>query len=608
MSNSSSTSAPVLRSAYQYLQAGCFAEALAAADAQSENQRNTVEWRTLRSVVLSLLKRPAEALEEYRVLVQMQSNNAAHWSNLGNCLCELGREQEALEPLQKALLLGATESALHFGLARAYAVAGPLELARRHIETAVQRDPGDVEFHLFRLRVLQGLDRWPEARACANHLQAMPLDEGQRVDFAYLLFRGQWYEEAIAQLVDEPKDAELAMDARIGLVMCYERTNRLDRARSLQQTLSFEAVQHNPKLHQNFMQMQAKMAMREKNYSLAKQSYEQLLASLHNDAGLKIGLQFEYAAALDKLGLAVETMRVMQAAHGERRSAVSRVHRDLQDKADAFAVLDQSVPDWNPLVHGADAYPDPVFVVGFPRSGTTLLEQLLDAHPQLVSFDEQPFLQHLVRRMSADKADVMQAIRQMDTARWLSERQHYFVEVTTVAELHSDQQPVDKNPLNMVRMSLLQNFFPESKVILAIRHPCDVVLSCYMQHFRAPAFALTFETLESAAQMYDKVFTHWYRHVEQLRLPVLEWKYEDLVADTEHRARTLFDFLQLPWHDELLQFTDRAKQKNVIKTPSYTQVVEQVNSRSIGRWQAYRDYFTPEVMRYLNPWLERFGY
>ena len=180
--------------------------------------------------------------------------------------------------------------------------------------------------------------------------------------------------------------------------------------------------------------------------------------------------------------------------------------------------------------------------------------------------------------------------------------------MTLVAPEHWSQRIVDKNPLNMVRLPTLQNLFPKAQVILAIRHPCDVVLSCYMQHFRAPAFALTFETIESTAQMYDKVFSHWYQSADQLKLPVLEWKYEDLVADTEGRARKLFEFLNLPWQDELLAFTERAKSKGAIKTPSYTQVVEQVNARSVGRWQAYEKYFTPAVMKYLEPWLERFGY
>ncbi len=164
----------------------------------------------------------------------MQPQNAAHWSNLGNCLCELERQPEALEPLQKALLLGATDSAVHFGLARAYAAAGPLELARRHIETAIERAPHDAEFHVFKLRILQAMDRWPEARACADYLQSIALDEGQAVDFGYLLFRGQWYEQAIAQFLHTPVDPDLSRDSRIGLVMAYERTNRLEQAKAIQ--------------------------------------------------------------------------------------------------------------------------------------------------------------------------------------------------------------------------------------------------------------------------------------------------------------------------------------------------------------------------------------
>jgi Tfp pilus assembly protein PilF len=559
-------------------------------------------------MALSLLKRPLEALAEYQSLCAEEPQNAAHWSNLGNCLCELEREPEALEPLQKALLLGATDPALHFGLARAYAVVGPLELARRHIATAIERAPEDAEFHLFKLRVLQAMDLWSEAKICADYLQSINLDEGQSADFGYLLFRGQWYEQAIAQFSKIPLDPDLQHDCNIGLVMTYERTNRLQQAKAAQEKLHEQDMQHNPKLLDNFLQMQAKMAMRDKNFVSAKEYFERILHRPHNDPSLKLGLEFEYAAALDKCKQPDAVMQVMQKAHTQRRALISKNHPALRDSTEAFAVLDQAMPSWNSASHGSDEHKDPVFVVGFPRSGTTLLEQLLDAHPALISFDEQPFLQHIVRRLTADGGNVCERVQNLTSQQWLEQREAYFNEVGLVAPSIKTQRAVDKNPLNMVRLPTLQNFFPKAQVILSIRHPCDVVLSCYMQHFRAPAFALTFETLESTAQMYDKVFSHWYQSAEQLKLPVLEWKYEDLVADTEARARALFEFLNLPWHDELLAFTERAKSKGAIKTPSYTQVVEQVNARSVGRWQAYEKYFTTEVMVHLKPWIERFGY
>jgi len=608
MSDSISSQPASLNAAYKALEQGDFTRVLSLAQQSEQGGQNGLNWQMLKALALSLLKRPLEALPEYRRLCEAQPHNAAHWSNLGNCLCELERETEALEPLQKALLLGATEPALHFGLARAYAVVGPLELARRHIVTAIDRAPGDAEFHLFKLRILQAMDLWPEARTCADYLLSIPLDEGQSADLGYLLFRGQWYEQAIAQFAKTPHAADLQQDCNIGLVMAYERTNRMEKAKAIQAQLHEQAMQHNPKLLDNFLQMQAKMAMRDKDFPAAKNYFERILDNPHNDPTLKLGLEFEYAAALDKCRQPDAVMQVMQKAHMQRRSLVSKNHPALQDSTEAFAVLEQATPPWNPACHASDGNKDPVFVVGFPRSGTTLLEQLLDAHPSLVSFDEQPFLQHIVRRLTADGSNVFDSIQNLTQQQWLEQRAAYFNEVALVAPDRKEQRAVDKNPLNMVRLPMLQNFFPNGQVILAVRHPCDVVLSCYMQHFRAPAFALTFETLESTAQMYDRVFGHWYQSAELLKLPVLQWKYEDLVADTEGRARDLFQFLQLPWQDELLAFTERAKNKGAIKTPSYTQVVEKVNARSVGRWQAYEKYYTPAVMKYLEPWMLRFGY
>lgn len=599
---------PSLQDAYQALTLGRTAEVLVWAERATAAGEPALPWRALRAVAWSLSQRPQDALPEYRWLCANEPGNPAHWSNLGNCLCELEREREALEPLQKALLLGATEPALHFGLARAYAADGQLELARRHIESAIARDPHDAEFPLLQLRILQAQDRWPEAQRLAEQLQTRPLCEGQRIDLGYLLFRGQWYAQAIAQFSLPVQDADLAIDARIGLVMAYERTNRLAEAEALQATVQEDAVRHHPKLLDNFLQMQAKMAMRLKHYANARELFERILTAAHADPVLHLGLQFEYAAALDKCGDNNRAMSVLQAAHARRRTLVGRSHPVLQDSTEAFAVLEQPVPPWNPAVHVADAHADPVFVVGFPRSGTTLLEQLLDAHPALVSFDEQPFLQHVVRRLDAEGADIGMAIGALTPEQAKAARAAYFSEVAGVVADAGQRRAVDKNPLNMVRLPLLQNLFPRSRVILAVRHPCDVVLSCFMQNFRAPAFALTFETLESTARMYDRVFAHWTAAAEQLQLPVLTWKYEDLVADTEGRARALFDFLQLPWHDDLLAFTERAKDKGAIKTPSYQQVVEPVNARSIGRWQAYQQHFTPEVMAHLAPWITRFGY
>jgi hypothetical protein len=129
-----------------------------------------------------------------------------------------------------------------------------------------------------------------------------------------------------------------------------------------------------------------------------------------------------------------------------------------------------------------------------------------------------------------------------------------------------------------------------------------------MQNFRAPAFAVTFETLLSTARMYDRVFRTYFDFRDALGLPTLELRYEDLVADVGGEARRLIDFLGLEWTDDLMGFTERAKSRGVISTPSYSQVIQPVNNRAIGRWQAWRPWFEGEALEVLAPWVDRFGY
>ena len=187
-------------------------------------------------------------------------------------------------------------------------------------------------------------------------------------------------------------------------------------------------------------------------------------------------------------------------------------------------------------------------------------------------------------------------------------RQCYFADVARVLPQLGARRAVDKNPLNLVRLPLVATLFPQAQVLLALRHPCDVVLSCYMQNFRSPAFSITFETLASTARMYARVMTHFHAYSDRFGLPLQVVRYEDLVADVAREGRALFDFLGLPWSDDLAAFTERARRKGAISTPSYAQVVQPVNQRAVGRWQRYRPWFEGEPLETLMPWIERLGY
>ena len=600
-----------LRQALQWLRAGECDRAEAVARASLAHAPDDPAWLSALALALGARGRAAEALPLYERLVALQPEQARHWSNLGNCLCELHREREALEPLQRALALGADDAAVHFAMARAQAAHDETRQALVHIEQALAQQPGDLEFHLLQARLLGEIGDWDAMQHKVGVLRAQPLDAAQQTELGYLLLRASAHAQALelfeSILAGHPDEH----DARIGAILALERLNRIDAARG-QRALLADRLDACPaaSLQDKLLQVDARLAARAGDHARARDVLRQLLASTELDLASRISFGFDLGTALTKLGEADAAMAAFARAHALRRAQVNAQFTALRRGEGLYDVIDEPLPDPAPAgLAFDDGQDDPVFVVGFPRSGTTLLEQLLDAHPALVSFDEQPFVQRLAQALYARGDTIRAALHHLDPAARQRLRREYFAAVAAVTDDQAGAQrrPVDKNPLNLLRLPLLPHLFPRAHVVLAVRHPCDVVLSCYMQHFGSPAFAVAFETLESCAGMYDRVFAHWLRMRDGLALPVHVLRYEDLVADTEAEARRLFAFLELPWHAELLRFTERARDR-AIGTPSYAQVVEPVNRRAVGRWTAYRAHFGDRALERLAPWVERLGY
>jgi hypothetical protein len=186
-------------------------------------------------------------------------------------------------------------------------------------------------------------------------------------------------------------------------------------------------------------------------------------------------------------------------------------------------------------------------------------------------------------------------------------RAQYWRRVARKVQLSPGQRLVDKNPLNLLRLPVIRRLFPNAHVLVAVRHPCDVILSCYQQHFRAPEFALLCQTLPRIAAGYRKAFEFWYQQQALLAPRSIEVRYEQLVADFEPQVRQIVSFLELPWHDAVAEPGKRAAQKRFVSTPSYSQVVQPVSTKAIDRWHNYRAQFG-EVLAIVQPLLERWGY
>jgi hypothetical protein len=154
---------------------------------------------------------------------------------------------------------------------------------------------------------------------------------------------------------------------------------------------------------------------------------------------------------------------------------------------------------------------------------------------------------------------------------------------------------------------MIARLFPEARIILCLRHPCDVLLSCYMQSFRSPAFMVLCSSLERLARGYVRAFEHWFHQVEVFAPRVLEWRYESVVARFDEHVMRLSHFLDVDDSGPMARFAEHARSKGFISTPSYAQVTQGIHGRAVHRWHAYREMFEP-VLPILQPVMERLGY
>jgi hypothetical protein len=321
--------------------------------------------------------------------------------------------------------------------------------------------------------------------------------------------------------------------------------------------------------------------------------------------------QFPLARSLDELGRHAEAMATLQEAHASQVAWIRATQPEVAERkretmrVTRFGCDPGDVAQWS-RAGAPSAAESPVFIVAFPRSGTTLLEHVLDAHPRLRTMDEQPYLQNAIEWLAGEGVrypDRMAhlAPRQLDAA-----RARYWDLVRRSVALAPGEQLIDKNPLNILRLPAIARLFPNARVLLAIRHPCDVLLSCFMQHFRAE-FAWQCRDLETLALAYRRTFDYWYQQQAILGQAVLEVRYETFVAQFEPQVRAVAAFLDLPWTDALLEPGANARKRGFISAPSYAQVVQPVHSRSIGRWRAYAQWLAV-MLPQLEPCLERWQY
>lgn len=556
-----------------------------------------------------------EAVAVYKQLTELQPRVALHWSNYATALREhADRQASSVAGLEASAAAYREALRLQPDNASALVNYGLLLLqlceflrAREVLLKAVQLDPATPRTRIHAARACLECRDSAASELLLPWRQWPTLEPLLQRELASLLAAQGDGADAMAVLASLLRAQPADLPACLQMAGLLERGNQLDRAEALLQKVAeapgVDAATRNEVAHQR-----ATLAMRCSDPAGARQRLEQAGPRGERD----YAHYFTLASACDKLDdRAAAWLALGQAHTGQIEAMKQAVPYRF---ADGAPVLPAAVDRVGVEQHAA--WPDlpapsmresPVFVVGFPRSGTTLVEQMLDAHPRLQSMDERPFLNILADSARARGMSVPGDLQRLDADACVRLREHYGRLVSGAVQRRDGVQLVDKNPLNMLSLPLIMRLFPRAKIILTVRDPRDVILSCYMQHFHSSVLAVAAASLENLARTYVVAMQHWLHHVEVLQPDVHVVRYESLVGDIDAGSRAMADFLALDDAEPMAAFDQHARNKDYIATPSYTQVIQPVSGKAVGRWQRYREHFDT-ALTVLEPMLEHWGY
>lgn len=533
-----------------------------------------------------------QAADAWRLLAGARPSDWRTWSNLGNALGRLDRWQEAASALRQAVALQPDKLPIRRNFATALARAGAFDQSADELRRMLDIDD-DPGIRLTLARLYADLGRHEDSMAQLDSAARLALGEqghGQsRAALIQIALGGK-----AAGEVDHGSLSPADIGAIRELALLLERTSRMDELATLLEesdrlgvaraTLGYPA---------------AVVALRDGNADQAKQlllsessdddpvRWHRLMARIEDSLG-DPAAAFSSAERMHRRVPEYDLWRARAAGYRRRlRGLAAAITKDWADRL-------------RPLDPGSRR--SPAFLVGFPRSGTTLLDTFLMGHPGTQVLEEFHMLGEAEKLLGHVASLPDRMVSELKAA-----RRAYFTELERHVEPGLDGLVVDKLPLNMLGLPMIYSLFRDAKVVFAQRHPCDVVLSGFMQGFVMNDAMACLLDIEDAADLYDAAMQVFTRSRQAVPAQVATVVYEELVADPEAALRPLVDFLGLDWRPELLDHRSTAKRRGAIITPSYNQVTEPLSRKPVGRWRRYERQLAP-VLPVLLPWARRLGY
>ena len=569
---------------------GKFEQSIALIGKALEQNQNFANAHLNLGNALREVGRREEAADSYRRAIALTPGSALAYSNLGRVLNDLGQSEAAVESCRMAVALDPTIAAPQLNLAAALTRLRNLGEAESAYLRALMLEPERAETHRSLGMLLAELERYDEALVCHDRAIKLKPDDpaSHRARASTLILRkdlepaAEGFRRAIA-LAPDQIEGWIGLGWSLRLLGRFEEADAcLARVRELDPT-NIEAVRHQTATGRG--------ASDEAEIARLTEVLGQpgLPQSDRIVAGFALGKLFDnadrYDDAFARYRQANVECRAMQTAADQRFDFAA-----LKRRVDLL--IDTHTAEYFADNQGGNRSELPVFIVGMPRSGTSLVEQIAASHSQVTGAGELDDIDRIAaavagtteRKVAAFEGDTTLAARLSN------------LHIERLRRLARGARRVtDKMPDNSMHLGLIAVMFPGARVIYCSRDARDISLSCYFQLFADGLQLFSYDLPDCGRRCLEvrRIMAHW-RNVLPLRLH--EVRYEKLVADLEGESRRLIDFLGLAWEPACLEFH---RTERTVTTMSHWQVRQPLYDRSVGRWRNYR--------RHLGPLLEVLG-
>lgn len=534
-----------------------------------------------------VLGRADRAEASCREAVRLRPDSPEHLVNLGAILVDRGAFDAAVDCFREALRIHPDFVAAHNNLGGALLRLGDASAALDHFRAAARLDPGSAEPHVNLGAILMERGELAESLAhCREAVRLRPDLPAVRIHLGNVLTMLGRLDEAEACLRETIRIQPRLAAAHANLAGVLEQRGEIEQ--SIQALR--EALRHGPTHAGALGLLTTRLRGDLPDADLA--AIESLLADPSLPPDQRWPLQFGLVQVLDARGEYRRAARLADEANALQEAERKRRGRPY-DPAGFQAFVDQLISAFTPAfferVRGWGSETErPVFVVGLPRSGTSLVEQILASHPRVFGAGELTLMKQAFRTMTGASAGLENLPRTLDALGLDDVKSLARDCLDELAALNaSADRIVDKMPENDLYLGLIAALFPKARLIHCRRDPRDTAVSCWLTAFGQVRWACDQDHVASRFAQHRRIMDHWRR---VLPSPVFEINYEAVVADLESAARSLLDACGLEWDPACLDFHET---RRAVRTASVAQVRRPIYGRSVGRWKHYEPWLSP---------------